>query len=123
MRCDYVSGKGIAATVMACALLGIDSRGALYRVPLPEIVHNANEFFPVRDTVEIWTCVIIRVERDGDMEYLDCGHVQPLIARAEDLLRLPGSNHPVDPPPHNGITQHRVSFDAGGLVILVIDGV
>jgi serine phosphatase RsbU (regulator of sigma subunit) len=42
-----VSGKGVAAAVMASLLQGMIHEGLLSNVPLPEIARNANEFFCV----------------------------------------------------------------------------
>jgi serine phosphatase RsbU (regulator of sigma subunit) len=78
-----VSGKGIAAAVMASLLQGMIHQGVLSGVPLPEIARSANEFFCVRDlSAKYATFVIACVRSTGGLEYVNCGHVPPLIASA-----------------------------------------
>jgi sigma-B regulation protein RsbU (phosphoserine phosphatase) len=92
-----VSGKGIAAAVMASLLQGMIHEGVLSGVPLPEIARSANEFFCVRDlSAKYATFVIACVRPTGELEYLNCGHVPPLIASAVGAVtRLRESNVPV----------------------------
>ena len=61
-----VSGKGIAAAVMAALLQGMIHEGLRSKMPLPEIAHSTNEFFCLRDLGSKYaTFVIVCLRPDG----------------------------------------------------------
>jgi serine phosphatase RsbU (regulator of sigma subunit) len=120
-----VSGKGVAAAVMASLLQGMIHEGLLSNVPLPEIARNANEFFCVRDLGSKYaTLVIICVKPDGQGEYLNCGHIPPLVARAGgEVTRLRESNLPVGLMRNAEYRRSGFRLNCGDRLILVTDGV
>ena len=120
-----VSGKGVAAAVMASLLQGMIHEGLLSNVPLPEIARNANEFFCVRDLGSKYaTLVIICVKPDGQGEYLNCGHIPPLVARAGgEVTRLRESNLPVGLMRNAEYRRTGFRLNCGDRLILVTDGV
>src|SRR6202789_3853583 len=120
-----VSGKGVPAAVMASLLQGMIHEGLLSNVPLPEIARNANEFFCVRDLGSKYaTLVIICVKPDGQGEYLNCGHIPPLVARAGgEVTRLRESNLPVGLMRNAEYRRTSFRLNCGDRLILVTDGV
>ena len=121
-----VSGKGIAAAVMASLLQGMLHEGLLFKVPLAEIARNANEFFCLRDLgAKYATFVIVCLRPDGALEYINCGHIPPLIARGTGIVvRLRESNVPVGLLPAAKYKSAVFQFEPGGpCILLVTDGV
>jgi serine phosphatase RsbU (regulator of sigma subunit) len=120
-----VSGKGIAAAVMASLLQGMIHEAVLSRVPLSEIARGANEFFCLRDLCAKYaTFVIACLRPDGTLDYINCGHVEPLIARPPGVVtRLSESNRPVGLLPASDYSSSSVNLYPGDRIILVTDGV
>jgi serine phosphatase RsbU (regulator of sigma subunit) len=120
-----VSGKGIAAAVMASLLQGMIHECLRSRVPLPEIARRANEFFCERDLgYKYATFVIVCLQASGSLEYLNCAHVPPLIARANgEIIRLREANKPVGLLPDAGYESAAFHMSPGDRIVLVTDGV
>ena len=120
-----VSGKGVAAAVMASLLQGMIHEGLLSNVPLPEIARNANEFFCVRDLgAKYATLVIVSVKPDGEGEYLNCGHIPPFVSNARgEVIRLRESNLPVGLMQNAEYRRAGFHLNSGDRIILVTDGV
>ena len=120
-----VSGKGIAAAVMASSLQGMIHEGLRTRVRLPEIGRNVNEFFCMRDLGSKYaTCVIVCVQPNGYLEYLNCGHVPPLVVRAGGgVVRLSESNLPVGLMPNAVYQSAGFHLRRADRIMLVTDGV
>lgn len=99
--------------------------GVLSRVPLPQIARSANEFFCVRDLgAKYATFVIACVRPNGELEYLNCGHVPPLIAsQAGEVTRLRESNVPVGLLPAIEYKSATSQLTPGDRIICVTDGV
>jgi phosphoserine phosphatase RsbU/P len=93
------------------------------RVRLPEIGRNVNEFFCMRDLGSKYaTCVIVYLQPNGYLEYLNCGHVPPLVVRTGGIvLHLCEANAPVGLLP-NAVYQiagfHLISEDCIMLVTM-----
>jgi FixJ family two-component response regulator len=120
-----VSGKGISAAVMASLLQGMIHEDLLARVSLPGIARNVNEFFCQRDLGSKYaTFVIVCVPPNGEMEYLNCAHVPPLVVSAQNgVRRLRESNVPVGLLPNVSYQSAKFHLSTGDRIILVTDGV
>lgn len=119
-----IAGKGIAAAVMASALQGMLHEGLRRHVPLPVIAHDANEFFAERETGSKYaTCVIMRLESNGSLEYLNCGHVRPVIVQHDNATSIRQTNLPVGLIPGVEYSSAKTELAPGDRVILVTDGV
>jgi serine phosphatase RsbU (regulator of sigma subunit) len=120
-----VSGKGIAAAVMASLLQGMIHEGVSFKVPLRDIARGVNDFFCVRDLCAKYaTFVIIALRPSGDLEYINCGHIPPLIAGPAGVVeRLPESNIPVGLIPSAKFFSSFVRLRPGERILLVTDGV
>ncbi len=119
-----IAGKGIAAAVMASALQGMIHEGLRRHVPLPVIAHDANEFFAERETGSKYaTCVIMRLQGDGVLEYLNCGHVRPVIVKDGRAIAVAETNFPVGLIAGVEYSAATTQLSPGDRVILVTDGV
>src|SRR5712691_11358319 len=75
-----VSGKGVSAALLANTLQGMIYSQLTAGMPLPEIVAAANRFFTHKHIGEKYaTLIIARIRRDGELEYVNCGHIPPLL--------------------------------------------
>src|SRR6201997_3186221 len=91
-----VSGKGVSAAVLATALQGMVYAHLMARMQLPEIMAAVNRFFTQKHLGEKYaTVIIIRVSRNGELEYVNCGHVPPLLVSGSRVSRPPHGNLPV----------------------------
>jgi len=70
------------------------------------------------------TLVFARVQPGGELEYLNCGHVPPLIAISRgSVVRLRESNLPLGLLPNAKYESATARLRAGDRLILVTDGV
>lgn len=120
-----VSGKGIAAAVMASLLQGMIHEAVSSKVPLRDIARGVNEFFCLRDLCAKYaTFVIVALRPNGDLEYINCGHIPPLIASPAGVVeRLPEYNIPVGLIPAGKFFSSFVRLRPGERILLVTDGV
>jgi len=119
-----VSGKGVSAALLASTLQGMIYSQLLAGMPLKEIVAAANRFFTHKHISEEYaTLIIARLQRDGEMEYVNCGHVPPLLVCNHEVIRPPHGNLPVGLLAGATYESDHVSLHAGDRMILVTHGV
>jgi sigma-B regulation protein RsbU (phosphoserine phosphatase) len=87
-----VSGKGVSAAIVAATLQGILHSQFLARQGLAEIATLINRFLCTRNVGKYATLVILKLFPDGRLEYLNCGHLQPLAIFGDEVRALPESN-------------------------------
>jgi serine phosphatase RsbU (regulator of sigma subunit) len=121
--CD-VSGKGMSAAIMASMLQGMMRAELAAHVPLAEIVASANRFFTQRDVAGKYaTICILAMEESGRIEYVNCGHVSPVIIRKDRIERLESNNAPVGLLAFMEYESRTIELEPGEKIILVTDGV
>ena len=119
-----VSGKGVSAAVLASTLQGMIYSQLAAGMPLTEIVSFVNRFFTHKHIGEKYaTLIVARVRPDGDLEYVNCGHVPPLIVSAGKVERPEHGNLPVGLLPDAEYQSARLQLKAGDRLVLVTDGV
>src|SRR2546425_1277227 len=119
-----VSGKGVSAALLASTLQGMIYSQLVARMPLTEIVGAANRFLTSKRIGEKYATVIIaRLRRDGDLEYVNCGHVPPLLVCGGEVIRPSHGCLPVGLLPDATYESDRYSLHAGDRLVLVTDGV
>jgi len=119
-----VSGKGVSAAVLASTLQGMIYSQLAAGMPLTEIVSFVNRFFTHKHIGEKYaTLILARIRRDGDLEYVNCGHVPPLIVSAGKVERPEHGNLPVGLLPDAEYQSARLQLKAGDRLVLVTDGV
>ena len=119
-----VSGKGVSAALLASTLQGMIFSQLTAGMPLIDIVVAANRFFTHKHIGEKYaTLIIARIRRDGELEYVNCGHVPPLLVCNKEVIRPPHGNLPVGLLADATYESDHVSLHAGDRLILVTDGV
>jgi sigma-B regulation protein RsbU (phosphoserine phosphatase) len=118
-----VSGKGVAAAMLAQTLQGMVYAQMLAEQPLEMIATTANRFICAKDVGKYATMVILRLDKDGWLEYINCGQVHPLLRTTNGIVSLSESNFPVGLLEDAVFKSHRVKLDSGTRVLAVTDGV
>ncbi|HXZ41446.1 MAG TPA: SpoIIE family protein phosphatase [Terriglobales bacterium] len=119
-----VSGKGVSAAVLASTLQGMIYSQLAAGTPLTEIMSFVNHFFTHKHIGEKYATVIIaRVRPDGELEYVNCGHVPPLVVSGGQVERPAHGNLPVGLLPDAEYKSAQLQLKAGDRLILVTDGV
>jgi sigma-B regulation protein RsbU (phosphoserine phosphatase) len=119
-----VSGKGVSAALLASTLQGMIYSQLVAGMPLIDIVSGVNRFFTDKHIGEKYATVILaRIRDDGELEYVNCGHIPPLVVSAGDVERPSHGNLPVGLLPDAEYGSARVQLKSGDRVILVTDGV
>ncbi len=119
-----VSGKGVSAALLASTLQGMIYSHLSSGMPLLNVVAAVNHFFTEKLVGEKYATVLLaRLRRDGDLEYVNCGHVQPLLVCGGEVMRPPHGNVPVGLLPDATFESARCQMKSGDRFILVTDGV
>ena len=119
-----VSGKGISAALLASILQGLLYPQLTREAPLADVVGVANKFLCEKVAGEKYaTMVIARLFKDGKLEYVNCGHVTPLLIADGKCTPLEGGNLPVGLLPDIGYEGGVTQVPPGGRLVIVTDGV
>jgi len=119
-----VAGKGVSAALLASTLQGMIYSQLVAHTPLTDIVGSANRFLTSKRIGEKYATVIIaRLRRDGELEYVNCGHVPPLLVCGGEVIRPSHGCLPVGLLPDATYESDRYSLHAGDRLVLVTDGV
>src|SRR6202044_1699230 len=119
-----VSGKGVSAALLASTLQGMIYSHLSTGMPLLDVVSAVNRFFTEKLVGEKYATVLLaRLRRDGDLEYVNCGHVQPLLVCGGEVIRPPHGNVPVGLLADATFESARCQLNSGDRFILVTDGV
>src|SRR5271155_3470200 len=119
-----VSGKGVSAALLASTLQGMVISQLISGTPLLEVVSAVNRFFTEKLVGEKYATVLLaRLRRDGDLEYVNCGHVPPLLVCGGEVMRPPHGNVPVGLLADATFESARCQLNSGDRFLLVTDGV
>jgi sigma-B regulation protein RsbU (phosphoserine phosphatase) len=119
-----VSGKGVSAALLASTLQGMIYSQLTARMPLVEIVTAVNRFFTHKHIGEKYATVIVaRIHPDGELEYVNCGHVPPLLVSNQSVNRPTHGNLPVGLLKDATYESDRCRMKPGDRLVLVTDGV
>jgi sigma-B regulation protein RsbU (phosphoserine phosphatase) len=119
-----VSGKGVSAALLASTLQGMIYSHLSSGMPLLDVICAVNRFFTEKLVGEKYaTVLLVRLRRDGDLEYVNCGHVQPLLVCGGEVMRPPHGNVPVGLLADATFESARCQLKSGDRFILVTDGV
>jgi sigma-B regulation protein RsbU (phosphoserine phosphatase) len=128
-RCGFaladVSGKGLPAAMMAGSLQGAFGAVATGAPELHHLFRLVNDFLCERTPIEMFATVFYGVlDREGVFEFVNAGHIPPLIVRAQGgLARTEAANYPLGLFPHIEFQVDRVQLEPGDLIVTVSDGV
>jgi serine phosphatase RsbU (regulator of sigma subunit) len=119
-----VSGKGVSAAVLASTLQGMVYAHLMAHMPLPEIVAAVNRFFIQKHLGEKYaTVILVRLGKGGELEYVNCGHVPPLLVSGTQVERPEHGNLPVGLLADATYESDRRQLKPGDRFIMVTDGV
>jgi len=119
-----VSGKGVAAAVVASTLQGMLYSHLSEDSSLPEMIGTVNRFlFEKIGGQKYATLVIARLYPDGQLELINCGHVPPIIVSGDTVTRIEHGNLPVGLIPGVKYTAVMHQLKPGDRLVVVTDGV
>ena len=119
-----VSGKGVSAALLANTLQGMIYSQLTACRPLTEIVAAVNRFFTQKHIGEKYATVIVaRMRPNGELEYVNCGHVPPLLISNHQVNRPKHGNLPVGLLKDATYESDLCQLKPGDRLVLVTDGV
>ena len=117
-----VSGKGIPAAIVAATMQGIIHAQLISRQSLPDIAALLNQFLLSRNVDKYATMVLLKLFPDGGVEYMNCGHIQPLLIQGSGAQWLGESNLIVGLIPGATYSSARCTLQPGERILLATDG-
>jgi len=120
-----VSGKGLPAALMAASLQGAFGAVAAGAPDLSELFHRVNNYICDHTPPEMFATLLYGVlDREGGFEFVNAGHIPPLIVRAQGGVdSLESGNFPVGLFPQVEFTVDRLQLYPGDLIVTTSDGV
>jgi sigma-B regulation protein RsbU (phosphoserine phosphatase) len=118
-----ISGKGVSAAILASTLQGLLYGLVLAGQPLADIADVANRYICEKNVQKYATMILVKLDPDGTFEYVNCGHVQPLLANTEGVKRLENANMVVGLIEEATYESERLKLKAGDRIVLATDGV
>ena len=120
-----VSGKGISAALLATLLQGIFFTTASTDIPLPSVFARVNKYLCERSGDDRYATVFYGVlDQTGHFEYVNAGHVPPLILRHSGAIEgLASGNLPVGMFDEAEFTSASVDLEDGDFLVIYTDGV
>lgn len=118
-----VSGKGVSAALLAQTLQGMVYAQLLADQRLDKIARALNRYICAKDIGKYATMIVVRLDSSGTLEYVNCGHIHPLLKTPSGVQELMESNLPVGLIEQAEFHSHRITLTPGTRVLLVTDGV
>ncbi len=120
-----VAGKGVSAALLATLLQGVFFTTASTDIPLASVFNRVNLYLSERSAQERYATVFYGVlEESGKFEYVNAGHVPPLIRRLSGVAEgLTGGNMPVGLFAEAEYESAAVSMEPGEFLVIYSDGV
>jgi len=118
-----VSGKGVSASIVAATLQGIIHAQILAGQPLPQIADLVNRFLFSRNVGKYATMILLRVGHEGHVEYVNCGHIRPLLASSSGVESLEEANLMVGLIADAAYTAAHCQIAPGDRILIATDGV
>jgi phosphoserine phosphatase RsbU/P len=120
-----VAGKGISAALLATLLQGVFFTTAAMDIALPGIFSRVNQYLCERSGEDRYATVFYGVlDKLGRFEYVNAGHVPPLLLKKNGGLDGLGSaNFPVGMFSEAEYQSSRVQLEPGDYLVIYTDGV
>jgi len=118
-----ISGKGVSAAIVAATLQGIIHAQLLARVGLPQIASMVNQFLCTRRVGKYATMILLNLYPDGQIEYVNCGHVQPLAILGTEIRHIESANLIVGLIPEATYAAAQDTLQPGERLLLTTDGI
>jgi sigma-B regulation protein RsbU (phosphoserine phosphatase) len=120
-----VSGKGMSAALLATLLQGVLDTTIAMNLPLEEAAQRVNRYLCKRSSDERYATLFYGVLAvDGQFEFVNCGHVPPMIRRASGAVEdLTEGNMPVGMFAEAEFSCARARLEPGDFLVVYTDGV
>jgi serine phosphatase RsbU (regulator of sigma subunit) len=119
-----VSGKGVPASIVAATLQGIIHALMLTGESLSKTADLINRFLCARQVGKYATMIMLKVFPTGCIEYVNCGHVPPLLIAADGtIIELEDANPIVGIIEQATYSASQVTLRAGDRILLATDGI
>ena len=119
-----VSGKGVPASIVAATLQGIIHALMLTGQSLPETADLINRFLCTRQVGKYATMILLKVFPGGCVEFLNCGHVPPLLISSNgEIVELETANPIVGLIEQATYSASEITLRSGDRILLTTDGV
>jgi sigma-B regulation protein RsbU (phosphoserine phosphatase) len=118
-----ISGKGVSAALLGSMLQGLIHAQVAAGQSLAQIAQFANSYICNKNVGKYATLVLLRMTVAGEVEYVNCGHVAPLLHTEQRVSGLSNCNLPVGLIPAATYTSDRFSIQPGERILIVTDGV
>lgn len=120
-----ISGKGIPAALLATLLQGIFFTTASMDIPLTAVFARVNRYLAERAGGDRYATVFYGVlDPEGKFEYVNAGHVPPLIKRRSGAIeRLDVASFPVGMFPEAEYESASAKLEKGDYLVIYTDGV
>jgi serine phosphatase RsbU (regulator of sigma subunit) len=119
-----VSGKGITSAILGATLQGLIFSQLTAGVSLVDIVSAANTYLCTKMQGEKYaTLVLAYLHKNGDLEFVNCGHVRPVLVSGGAITRPEEGNLPVGLLSVATYEIARYKMAPGDRLIVVTDGV
>ncbi len=118
-----VSGKGVSAALLASTLQGLIYSQLQAHQSLATVASLVNQYICAKNVGKYATMCILKLDKTGLLEYINCGHPRPLICTGESVRQLLGSNLPVGMIEWAEFSSHSTMLEPQTRIFLVTDGV
>ncbi len=118
-----VSGKGISAALLASTLQGMIYTQFAAGQPLAVIPGVINRYLRDKEIDKYATMSLLRLSSTGTLEFINCGHIPPVVVGEGRLWRLPENNLPAGLHPAATYQSSAVQLQPGTRIVLVTDGI
>jgi serine phosphatase RsbU (regulator of sigma subunit) len=118
-----VSGKGVPAAIVAATLQGIIHAQMLTGQGLAEIASLVNRFLCTRNVGKYATMVLLKLYPDGEVEFINCGHIPPVAVHGNEIRRLKECNLIVGLISGAEYASSRCRLAPGERILLTTDGI
>lgn len=118
-----VSGKGVPASIVAATLQGIIHALMLTGQSLPETADLVNRFLCTRQVGKYATMVMLKIFPNGCVEYMNCGHVPPVLITSDGTVYLEDANLIVGIIAEATYASSQVTLQPGDRILLTTDGI
>jgi sigma-B regulation protein RsbU (phosphoserine phosphatase) len=118
-----VSGKGVSASIVAATLQGIIHAQLLTRQELSRLAAVVNQFLCDRGVGKYATMILLKIWPNGRVEYLNCGHIPPVVVSPKGTDRLDEGNLVVGLLPGATYKPGFTRLAPGERILLFTDGI
>jgi phosphoserine phosphatase RsbU/P len=118
-----VSGKGVPASIVAATLQGIIHALLLTGQSLTQIADLVNRFLCTRQVGKYATMIVLRLFPNGCIEYMNCGHIPPLLVTSTGTQYLEDASLIVGIIAEATYTSSQFILKPGDRILLTTDGI